>query len=83
MLAEFLDLEAWAQWFAALDREFIFLLALPFVVAIIGLWGWWAEKAEEEREPQETLLPGVDPRPARERRVRARRRDDPRPLHQS
>lgn len=50
MLTEFLDLSAWAQWFAALDREFIFLLALPFVVAVIGLWGWWVEKEGTDDE---------------------------------
>jgi hypothetical protein len=50
MLNEFLDLNAWAEWFSALDREFIFLLALPFVVAIIGLWAWWIEREEDEYE---------------------------------
>jgi hypothetical protein len=50
MLTEFLDLNAWAQWFAALEREFIFLLALPFVVAVIGLWSWWVEREESEDE---------------------------------
>ena len=29
---------AWAQWFAQLDRSFLFLLILPFVVAAVGLW---------------------------------------------
>ena len=52
MLSEFLDLKAWAEWFAALDREFIFLLALPFVVAIIGLWAWWVDREEDEYEPR-------------------------------
>jgi hypothetical protein len=50
MLNGLLDLTAWAEWFAALDREFIFLLALPFVVAIIGLWAWWVERDEDEYE---------------------------------
>ena len=50
MLNEFLDLQAWAEWFAALDREFIFLLALPFVVAIIGLWAWWVDREEDVYE---------------------------------
>jgi hypothetical protein len=48
MPTEFLDLNAWAQWLAGLDREFIFLLALPFVVAVIGLWSWWVEKEQED-----------------------------------
>lgn len=28
----------WARWFAGLDRAFLFLLILPFVVAAVGLW---------------------------------------------
>jgi hypothetical protein len=35
---EIFDWALWAQWFAALDRSFLFLLILPFVVAVIGLW---------------------------------------------
>ena len=45
------------QWLVSLDREFIFLLALPFVVAMFGLWSLWLDKEAidreyEEREPQ-------------------------------
>jgi hypothetical protein len=50
MLNEFLDLNAWAEWFAALEREYYFLLALPFVVALVGLWSWWVDKEEVDRE---------------------------------
>jgi hypothetical protein len=50
MFTEFLDLRAWGQWLASLDREFYFLLALPFVVAVIGLWSWWVDKEEVDRE---------------------------------
>jgi hypothetical protein len=32
------DLSLWAEWFASLDRSFLFLLILPFVVAAVGLW---------------------------------------------
>ncbi|MGQ0544740.1 MAG: hypothetical protein ACT4P3_05310 [Betaproteobacteria bacterium] len=73
MLSEFLDLQRWAQWFSGLEREFIFLLALPFVVAIIGLWSALADKeqVEEEREPAN------EPREVREERRRlVRRRSD-------
>jgi hypothetical protein len=35
---EIFDLDLWAQWFAGLDRSFLFLLILPFVVAVVGLW---------------------------------------------
>jgi hypothetical protein len=37
-LGELFDLAQWAAWFAELDRAFVFLLVLPFVVAAIGLW---------------------------------------------
>ena len=37
-VAEIVDWELWAQWFAQLDRSFLFLLILPFVVAVVGLW---------------------------------------------
>src|SRR5688500_3746490 len=36
--AEVFDLSAWLRWFAALDRGFVFLLLLPFVVALVGIW---------------------------------------------
>ncbi len=36
--AEFFDLAAWAEWFGQLDRSFVFLLILPFVIAVVGLW---------------------------------------------
>jgi hypothetical protein len=77
MLSEFLDLARWAQWLSGLEREFIFLLALPFVVAIIGLWSAWSEKEQEEREPETGEPPA--PRESRvvpERRQRIRRRQD-------
>lgn len=37
-VGEIFDLELWAQWFSQLDRSFLFLLILPFVVAVVGLW---------------------------------------------
>ena len=37
-VGELFDLELWMQWFAELDRSFLFLLILPFVVAAVGLW---------------------------------------------
>jgi hypothetical protein len=46
-LAAIFDLDAWAQWFAELDRSFVFLLLLPFVIAVIGLW---AHFTEDERQ---------------------------------
>jgi hypothetical protein len=35
---EIFDWNLWAQWFDGLDRSFLFLLILPFVVAAVGLW---------------------------------------------
>jgi hypothetical protein len=37
-IGEVFDFALWADWFDGLDREFVFLLALPFVVAVVGLW---------------------------------------------
>jgi len=42
--AEFFDLELWSEWFAGLDRGFVFLLILPFVVAAVGLWAEHARR---------------------------------------
>jgi hypothetical protein len=42
-VAEFFDLGLWAQWFEQLDRSFLFLLILPFVVAAVGLWAAYRE----------------------------------------
>jgi hypothetical protein len=37
-VSDIVDWDLWAQWFAGLDRSFLFLLILPFVVAAVGLW---------------------------------------------
>jgi hypothetical protein len=44
-LGEIVDWDLWLQWFQQLDRSFIFLLILPFVVAAVGLWA-------EHRDPK-------------------------------
>jgi hypothetical protein len=41
---EILDWNLWAQWFASLDRSFVFLLILPFVVAAVGLWAEYSRR---------------------------------------
>ena len=43
-LGELFDVEIWSQWFSQLDRSFLFLLILPFVVAAVGLWAVYAER---------------------------------------
>jgi hypothetical protein len=43
-MTEFFDWGLWMQWFSQLDRSFIFLLVLPFVVAIVGLWAEYGRR---------------------------------------
>lgn len=44
---EVFDIELWAQWFSQLDRSFLFLLILPFVVAAVGLWAHYLESKDK------------------------------------
>ncbi|HEX7219769.1 MAG TPA: putative Na+/H+ antiporter [Burkholderiales bacterium] len=37
-VGEFFHPGVWWDWLASLDRSFLFLLILPFVVAVVGLW---------------------------------------------
>ncbi len=41
---ELFDLAVWSNWFSSLDRSFLFLLILPFVVAAVGLWAHSRER---------------------------------------
>ena len=52
-IAEVFDLLLWQRWFSELDRPFLFLLILPFVVAVVGLW---AELVRNKRnvKPEES-----------------------------
>ena len=43
-VGEFFDVEVWALWFQHLDRSFLFLLILPFVVAAVGLWAAFRDR---------------------------------------
>lgn len=43
-MREIFDVSVWLQWFGQLDRTYIFLLILPFVVAVVGLWAAWRDK---------------------------------------
>jgi hypothetical protein len=45
-VGEFFDFAAWAQWLGQLDRSFLFLLILPFVVAIVGLWAEYLNRRD-------------------------------------
>ena len=43
-IAEFFDIAQWAAWFSSREREFIFLLVLPFVVALVALWAHFTDR---------------------------------------
>jgi Na+/H+ antiporter NhaD/arsenite permease-like protein len=43
---EMFSLEKWQAWFAGVDRGFAFLLLLPAVVAVVGLWSSRREPVE-------------------------------------
>jgi len=45
-VSEVVDWDLWAQWFASLDRSFLFLLILPFVVAAVGLWAEFSRRED-------------------------------------
>ena len=45
-VGEFFDLALWGQWLAQLDRSFLFLLILPFVVAVVGLWAEYMDRRD-------------------------------------
>jgi hypothetical protein len=44
---EFFDLALWTDWVSQLDRSFLFLLVLPFVVAAVGLWAEYRERRRD------------------------------------
>jgi hypothetical protein len=46
-VGELFDLEGWAAWLDSLDKGFVFLLLLPFVVAAVGLWAEYGRKEDE------------------------------------
>ncbi len=51
--AELFDLELWSRWFSELDRGFVFLLVLPLVVALFGLWSYYSDKERDEEKDAE------------------------------
>jgi hypothetical protein len=46
---EMFDYQSWVQWFQSLDRVFLFLLILPFVVAVVGLWSDLSRARKDKR----------------------------------
>jgi hypothetical protein len=49
-IGEIFDIGLWLEWFTQLDRTFIFLLALPFVVAVVGLWAAYRDRDLEQED---------------------------------
>ncbi len=49
MITEAFDLDLWQSWFYEIDRSFLFLLILPFVVGAVGLWAETYAGAENWR----------------------------------
>jgi hypothetical protein len=43
-VGEFFDPAAWWDWVSELDRSFLFLLILPFVVAAVGVWAEYVNR---------------------------------------
>jgi len=43
---EALDFGRWLDWFSEIDRSFLFLLILPFVVAAVGLWAEYRDRGK-------------------------------------
>jgi hypothetical protein len=48
------DPQRWAQWFSGLDRSFLFLLILPFVVGAVGLWAEMTRERKGEEQPRDS-----------------------------
>lgn len=48
---EMFDYQLWVQWFQSLDRPFLFLLILPFVVAVVALWSKLWRSSKNKRGP--------------------------------
>lgn len=46
-VSEIFDWGLWVQWFAGLDRSFLFLLILPFVVGAVGLWAEYSRRDDK------------------------------------
>jgi hypothetical protein len=47
-VAEVFDRDLWVEWASQLDRSFIFLLVLPFVVALVGLWAEYSQRRRSD-----------------------------------
>jgi hypothetical protein len=57
MISELFDPAFWSAWLAGLDRGFVFLLLLPFVVAVVGLWGSYLRDEDQDKARDEERRP--------------------------
>jgi hypothetical protein len=48
-IGEVFDAGLWMAWFQSLDRSFLFLLILPFVIVAVGFWADLLRKPRRER----------------------------------
>lgn len=46
-IAEMFDLALWSQWFAEMGHGFSFLVLLPVIAIVIGLWAEYSEQANK------------------------------------
>jgi hypothetical protein len=44
------DYDAWFQWLQSLDRAYLFLAVLPFVVIVVGLWSKYSNSTKDKRD---------------------------------
>lgn len=47
-VGELFDLGRWVAWLDSLDKGFVFLLLLPFVVAAVGLWAEYGRRQGDD-----------------------------------
>jgi hypothetical protein len=59
-MSEVFDIGAWLAWFSQLDRTFVFLLVLPFVVAVVGLWAAYRDRRAESWQDDENMADRED-----------------------
>ena len=57
---EIFNVELWQQWLSQVDRPFLFLLVLPFVVAAVGLWAELNRQSSKKMRHRDLAQPDWD-----------------------
>lgn len=57
MITAAFDFERWQAWFDSLDRSFLFLLILPFVVGAVGVWAELRRRHSDPAASQDWIDP--------------------------